>query len=126
VARVVMDPSAYVHMDHICSQLAHHVGGEVFNDVERGAPVLTGQMKATIRKVDLPKASQVWVGSDHWHFVEYGTAPHIIRSHGPWLLQDKSRGKVFGRVVHHPGATENPFMRRAIFQKRRLPYVGGM
>lgn len=126
MARVVMDPAAYAHMDRICDKLADHVGQEVKNDAVQGAPVLTGAMKASIFGVNLFKAYQVHVDTDHWHFVEYGTQPHIIRSHGPWFLRDRMRGKIFGFVVHHPGATENPFMRRAIYQKRRLPYVGGV
>jgi len=122
VAVVIMDPSAYAHMDRICDKLADHVTDEVFNDAVQGAPVLTGEMRASIHKI----GHQVHVGTDHWHFVEYGTAPHIITPHGNYPLRDRSRGKWFGFIVHHPGATENPFMRRAIHQKRRLPYVGGV
>jgi hypothetical protein len=127
VAVVVMNPAAYAQMERITNKLADHVTDEVFNDAFQAATppmggFATGEMQSTIRK----QGHQVWVGTDHWHFVEYGTRPHLILPHGNWPLRDRSRGKYFGFVVHHPGATENPFMRRAIHQKRRLPYVGAV
>lgn len=46
-------------------------------------------------------------------FVELGTRPHSIDSHGPWPLRDR-RGRVFGRHVNHPGTTAQPFLRPAL------------
>ncbi|HKN42475.1 MAG TPA: hypothetical protein VJW23_01025 [Propionibacteriaceae bacterium] len=138
MAVVVMDPAVWGHMDRVCEQLADHVGDEVHNDVLQSCPIdelgsgpstRRGglHMIETIHKTGMgTKSNQIWVGTDHWHFVEYGTKPHLITPNGPWPLLDRIRGKYFGFVVHHPGATENPFMRKAIHQKRRLPYVGGM
>jgi Bacteriophage HK97-gp10, putative tail-component len=46
-------------------------------------------------------------------FVEVGTKPHIIRSHGNWPLRS-AKGQVFGRVVHHPGTRAQPYLRPSI------------
>jgi hypothetical protein len=41
--------------------------------------------------------------------IENGTPPHIIESHGSWPLRSAS-GQVFGRIVHHPGTSPQPFI----------------
>lgn len=45
---------------------------------------------------------------------EVGTAPHIIRSTGPWPLRNAKTGQVFGPVVHHPGTAAQPHLRPAL------------
>src|SRR5215204_1374257 len=126
VAVVVMNPAAYAHMDRICDRLADHVGDEVHNDVVRAvAPPMTGfatgELLSTVHA--LPgNPHRVVIGTDHWHFIEYGVKPHIITPHGNWPLRDRVRGKYFGFIVHHPGHHEQAPMRKAVHQKRRLPY----
>ena len=130
MAVVIMDPAAYAHMDRVCDQLADYVGDEVHNDVVQAvAPPMTGY--ATGELVESVHAIpgnpyRVFIGTDHWMTVEYGARPHLITPNGPWPLQDRARGKWFGWQVHHPGSPEQAPMRKAVHQKRRLPYVGGM
>jgi hypothetical protein len=45
--------------------------------------------------------------------LELGTSPHVIESHGPYPLRDK-HGRVFGRVVNHPGNPPFPWCRAAL------------
>lgn len=45
--------------------------------------------------------------------VEVGSAPHIIESHGDYPLRDKY-GNVFGKRVHHPGTSPQPYLRPAL------------
>lgn len=45
-------------------------------------------------------------------WVNNGTHPHVIRSHGPWPLRNRVSGQVFGRVVHHPGTRGSHFIER--------------
>jgi hypothetical protein len=47
-------------------------------------------------------------------FVNQGTPPHIIRSHGSYPLRNKAKGQIFGPVVHHPGTQPNPFLEQAM------------
>jgi len=46
-------------------------------------------------------------------YVEVGTGPHLIESHGDYPLRD-SKGHVFGKTVHHPGTHAQPFLRPAL------------
>src|SRR6185295_622284 len=114
-----MDPGAYAHMDRVCEQLADYVGDEVHNDVAQAVTppmtgFATGELLASVHAIRLGARYQVWIGTDHWPFVEYGAKPHLITPNGPWPLRDRLRGKYFGFRVHHPGSPEQAPMRKAI------------
>jgi hypothetical protein len=47
-------------------------------------------------------------------FVEFGTAPHIIRPVNAKVLANTKTGEIFGTLVHHPGTKANPFMERIV------------
>jgi hypothetical protein len=47
-------------------------------------------------------------------FVEFGTAPHIIRAVNKRVLANQQTGQIFGPLVHHPGTKSNPFMERIV------------
>lgn len=51
--------------------------------------------------------------ADYGRYVNDGTRPHVIRSHGSWPLRNRATGQVFGRVVHHPGTSPTYFVQRA-------------
>jgi hypothetical protein len=122
---VVMDPSAYAHMDHLCHLIAEQVTDEVFDDALVGCPVDEGELIASLDASVTGSDGRVSVGTDHWRFVEYGARPHIILSHGPWPLRNRKTGQVFGPIVHHPGSPEQAFMRRALRQRRVLHRPAG-
>jgi hypothetical protein len=50
--------------------------------------------------------------TDYAKYVNDGTPPHIIESHGPWSLHNKETGEYFGRIVHHPGYIGSHFIER--------------
>jgi hypothetical protein len=47
---------------------------------------------------------------DYGPYVNNGTPPHIIRSHGNYPLRNRETGQVFGKVVHHPGTKAVDFV----------------
>jgi len=47
-------------------------------------------------------------------FVEFGTAPHIIKPVNARVLANAKTGEFFGTLVHHPGTKANPFMERIV------------
>jgi hypothetical protein len=47
-------------------------------------------------------------------FVEFGTAPHIIRPVNAKVLANTKTGEIFGTLVHHPGTKANPFLEKII------------
>jgi len=47
-------------------------------------------------------------------YVHEGTRPHMIRVVNKKVLANRRRGRVFGKVVKHPGTKKNPFLERAM------------
>jgi HK97 gp10 family phage protein len=47
-------------------------------------------------------------------YVEFGTRPHDINIKYKKVLANKRTGQIFGKHVHHPGTTANPYMQRAL------------
>ena len=73
----------------------------------------TGKARQSIvgKMVD-DTSGKVFVGVNYAKHLEYGTKPHIIRAKRAKVLA--GNGKVFGRVVNHPGTKAYPFWRPAI------------
>ncbi len=103
----------------------------VADDARSRCPVDSGDLVSTIRThypggqvghviVGGTNAGTLTANVNYWAHVEYGTRPHTIRSHGPWSLHNAETGEYFGRVVHHPGTQAQPFMRPAMFRRRKL------
>jgi hypothetical protein len=120
MAIVVMDPSAYAHMDRLCERACEQITEEVFEDAWLTCPVDEGDLQRSLDTTVIAANGYVSCGTDHWRFVEYGARPHIIVSHGWWPLRNRKTGQVFGPVVHHPGSPEQAFMRRALRKRRVL------
>lgn len=47
-------------------------------------------------------------------YVEFGTAPHIIKPVNKHVLANANTGQIFGTLVHHPGTKANDFMGRIV------------
>ena len=94
-----------------------HVTEDIGKDVrENLAPhTKTGEL---LGSVDVnPATGTVSIGTDHWQFIEYGTAPHEIKAKPGHFLKI---GNTFRREVHHPGTREYAPMRRALMVERPL------
>jgi hypothetical protein len=90
------------------------------DDARAGCPIDSGDLVESIgTRYPGGLVGVVVVGTDHWAETEYGSAPHIIRSHGPWSLRSDD-DEYFGPVVHHPGTPAQPFMRPALYRQRAL------
>jgi len=55
-----------------------------------------------------------WPMAKYAPYVEFGTAPHIIRAVNARVLANRETGHIFGPLVHHPGTKANPFLERII------------
>ncbi|HEX8106105.1 MAG TPA: hypothetical protein VF516_00190 [Kofleriaceae bacterium] len=92
---------------------------DIADDARAGCPIDSGDLVESIgTRYPGGLRGIVVVGTDHWVPTEYGSPPHIIYSHGPWSLRS-DEGEYFGRVVHHPGTPAQPFMRPALYQRRK-------
>jgi len=80
-------------------------------DLPLGPP--SGHLRNSVRAFREPDGSVI-IGptADYAAYVNDGTRPHIIRSHGPWPLRNRATGQVFGPVVHHPGTVGVHFIER--------------
>jgi hypothetical protein len=73
----------------------------------------SGQLRSSITSERQPDGS-VHVGptASYGPYVNDGTPPHLIESHGNYPLRNRETGQVFGRVVHHPGTRATRFIER--------------
>lgn len=106
-------------------ELVERVNAAVLADAKRGCPVDTGALVASLtsRVVDHaggPPSGTVGSELDYAASVEFGSRPHIIRSHGDYPLRNAETGEAFGQVVHHPGTKAQPFLRPALRKSRPL------
>lgn len=64
--------------------------------------------------------SEIGTDVDYGLYVEVGTKPHVIESHGDYPLRNAKTGQVFGRRVNHPGTPAQPYLRPALDAVRGL------
>jgi len=99
------------------------IGNDLMNALVDVVPVDTGRLKNSI--VYNVEGDTITVEmADYGLYVEFGTAPHIIKPKNKKALHWKSgtpgstgRGDVFAKVVHHPGTTPQPFIRNTLHNK---------
>lgn len=102
---------------------AGRLGPDIERDAKRYCPVDTGALRDSIENHleghDLiVSASGGADGRTYAVYVELGTRPHVIESHGDYPLRNRETGQAFGRRVSHPGTRAQPFLRPALYQSR--------
>ena len=85
------------------------------------APVQTGHLRASIRKIPVfsirGPAFRVEATASYAPFVENDTAPHIIRPRRAQVLRFRVGGRVvYAKIVHHPGTKGQHFLAKAVRQ----------
>jgi hypothetical protein len=121
VAHVDMDPRWVKEAELATSRPLRGVVEDIADDMRHTVPVDTGELHDSI-ETEYPRVTvgRVKVGTDHWHETEYGSPPHVIRVRNKKVLHNAETGEFFGKVVHHPGTPEQPFMRPAVYRQRDL------
>jgi hypothetical protein len=103
----------------ISSPLVHNTTDDMSRIVIRNL-VSNTKSGALIRSVYVRKyvgRGRVYIGTDHWRFIEYGTKAHIIKPrYRKALYWDGALHPV--RRVRHPGTRAYAPMRRALHMKR--------
>lgn len=91
--------------------LKHGIANDIVNALVRRVPVDTGNLRNSITyRVD-GKDIEIHM-ADYGRYVEFGTAPHIIKPVNKKALSFKVDGnKVLTKEVHHPGTRPQPFIR---------------
>lgn len=111
----------YTHVEALASRVVRDATDEVFKDSVNNCP--RGDTLKLVDSVEKEHYAgdlegRVYVGTDHWHPVEYGAPPHIIRAFNSPVLTDGEN--FFGKEVMHPGQRPQSFMRRSLYSKRRI------
>jgi len=109
--------------DIIHDKVTEPITNAVFRDVVRYTPVDTGDLVSHVGKETTPLVGRIFVRGSNAQkmiWVEYGTAPHIIRAKNKKVLADREKGEIYGKTVHHPGTRAQAPMRRALYKARSL------
>lgn len=87
-------------------------------NMERDVPVRTGRLKQSISIQVRSHSVIIGPHTDYAAYVEYGTAPHVIRPKaGKKALSFTVGGKrVIVKSVNHPGTKPHPYVRPAFEQ----------
>jgi HK97 gp10 family phage protein len=98
------------------------IANDFVNALKNRVPVNEGHLKASIRyKVVSSKVIEINM-LQYGMYVEFGTAPHIIRPKDADALKfSGSDGPVFAKVVNHPGTRPQPFIRTTL--KADMPKI---
>lgn len=73
----------------------------------------SGYLRSSVIKWREPLAICIGPTAPYASYVNDGTPPHLIRSHGDWPLRNRATGQVFGQEVHHPGTRGVHFVEKA-------------
>jgi hypothetical protein len=115
--RVVMVPGWQAKVRPHLLRFQRNIAGEVYADVLANivsdGTIRTGAMVGSVRQ----EGARVYIGTDHWHFIEYGTDPHPIYPNVKRALWWEGLDHPVG-MVNHPGNREYAPMRRALYKKR--------
>ncbi|GAA4082704.1 HK97 gp10 family phage protein [Actinomadura miaoliensis] len=88
----------------------------VAEDARRFVPIDSGELQSTIQA----RGNRVYVGTDYWHIVEFGSRPHTIYPRAKKALYWRGAAHPVHRV-RHPGTPAQPFMRPALYRRRTPP-----
>lgn len=72
--RVRIDLAGFARLEAATQELVTRLTEDVEDDASRFVPIDTGELHQSLHtEFPRPLVGQVWVGTDHWIYVEYGT-----------------------------------------------------
>jgi hypothetical protein len=126
MARVVMNPAYGVLVENASADevhaIARDIGRDIRSNIRSGRHVETGALVRSVRVRRLAnRRSRIYIGTDHWWYIEYGTGPHVLVAEpGQVFRFVKANGEVvFTKRIRHPGNPAYMVVRRAVFKYRR-------
>ena len=91
-----------------------HSANYLKTEMEARVPVDTGRLKQSIQVRVSGKRITVGPDTPYAEYVEFGTAPHVIKPKKSNVLAFQAGGRtVIVRSVNHPGTKAQPFVRPA-------------
>jgi len=120
---IVESPVWRLELEAHTQEDLERITDDIADDARRACPRDTDELAESITTVYEPGVGYVYVGTDHWAPTEYGSADHEITPRRPggalrffWL---KAGRLVILSRVHHPGTPAQPFMRPALYRRRK-------
>ncbi|GIH26069.1 hypothetical protein Aph01nite_43790 [Acrocarpospora phusangensis] len=115
---VVLAPGWQAKLRPYVSRFMDDLASDIAADARRYAPIDTGRLVESIRVHRRGAYTRrIHAHAPYAAWVEYGTAPHIIRPNSKKALHwPTARHPV--AVVHHPGTRAQPYLRPAVYQRR--------
>lgn len=92
---------------------------KIEGEAKRKAPVNKqsggGNLRQSISSRMTGKASAIVESKASYSaYVDQGTRPHIIRARNAKVLANLRTGRIFGKIVHHPGTKAQPYFSDAV------------
>lgn len=104
-------PRIAANLEPRVSQVVRKAAFDIEGKAKAAAPVDEGHLKNSIQASVDGLSAEVTANADYAAYVEYGTAPHVIRPRNAKVLAFQAGGKtVFAAEVNHPGTPAQPFM----------------
>jgi hypothetical protein len=94
-------------------RMADEISDDVRANIISDGLIRTGELLLSVRQQN----TRVYIGTDHWHYIEYGTAPHVIRPNLKRALWWEGAPHPVSHV-NHPGTRAYAPMRLALHRKR--------
>lgn len=120
MTRIVFEPGWEQQLDQQIHEMMDRLGRDIFADVKRDTPRRTGRLvNAMFLDVDGKELRVGWRGVEYGIYVEFGTAPHVIRPrakkalHWPGALHPVAR-------VNHPGTPAFAMLRNNLYRPRAV------
>lgn len=126
MARVVMAPGYATKVRNASAnhvhKLARAIAADIRKNIRAGKHVITRALVRSVRVRRRKFDTQVYIGTDHWWYIEYGTHPRVmIAGPGEVFRFVKPNGEiVFTKRIRHPGNRAYRVVRRAVFKRRTL------
>lgn len=120
--RVKHHPEGYAAISFRVQRVGSAVAEAVAGDARDMAPIDTGRLVSSIHVMHVRTYGwRVRVGTDYWSHMEYGTFKknYIIRPRLRRALWWEGLSRPVSQVTH-PGLEARPFMRPAVYQKRKI------
>ena len=85
----------------------------LLTEMEIRVPVDTGELRESLGVRVEPNRVLVGPSAKYAPYVEFGTAPHVIKAKGKALAFKVNGRIIYRKQVHHPGTKAQPFVRPA-------------
>lgn len=109
---------------HAYQESVGRVVKKIEGDAKKKAPVNKesggGNLRQSIRSGVQGMSGVVVADAKYAAAVNFGSRPHIIRSHGNYPLRNRRTGAIFGREVLHSGNRPQPFFSDAVEENETL------